>query len=171
MSVPDFVARLRNLVGPEMLLWLPGVNAVVVDGAGSVLLHQRSDDGRWSLLSGILDPGEEPAAGVVREVFEETGVEVTVDRLVAVTVSPARVHHNGDRAQYLELTFVCSPVGGRAHVHDSESLQVAWFSLGQLPDLEPRSMDKIRLAIAGGPEAWFRVPDVGVANCCRDSAL
>jgi ADP-ribose pyrophosphatase YjhB (NUDIX family) len=155
MSVPTFVADLRRQVGPDFPLWLSGVNAVVL-GAGSVLLHQRSDDGRWSLPGGILDPGEQPAAGVVREVFEETGVHVEVRRLVAVTVSPPRVHPNGDHAQYLELTFVCDAARGKAHVHDSESVQVAWFLLNGLPDMEERSLDKVRLAVDGGEAAWFQ---------------
>jgi 8-oxo-dGTP pyrophosphatase MutT (NUDIX family) len=71
---PGFVSALRAAVGPDVLLWLPGVNAIVRDEAGRVLLHRRSDTGEWSLLSGILEPGEDPAAGVVREVEEETGV-------------------------------------------------------------------------------------------------
>src|SRR4051812_501839 len=116
MATPEFVRRLRAQVGGDELLWLPGVNAVVVDEYGQVLLHRRSDNGRWSLLSGILDPGEEPADGVVREVWEETGVVVEVERLSGVTVSPPRTHPNGDRVQYLELTFRCRLVSGHAHV-------------------------------------------------------
>ena len=53
--IPEYVARLRQAVGSEELLWLPGVNAVVVDHAGRVLLQQHSDNHEWSILSGILD--------------------------------------------------------------------------------------------------------------------
>ncbi|MGW2410525.1 NUDIX domain-containing protein [Streptomyces sp. NPDC001739] len=54
-------------VGTQHLLWIPGVNAIVVDEADRVLLQRRTEDGAWSVLSGILARGEEPAAGVVRE--------------------------------------------------------------------------------------------------------
>ncbi|MFI9588164.1 NUDIX hydrolase [Streptomyces sp. NPDC052236] len=158
MSIPDYAHQLRVLVGPEHLLWLPGVNAIVVDGDGCVLLHRRSDNGVWSLLSGILDPGEEPADGVVREVFEETGVRVRVERLTGVTVSPPRVHPNGDRAQYLELVFLCTPVSGEAHVHDEESVEVAWFPRDGLPRLDARSLQKLQQAISGSAEASFLPP-------------
>jgi len=163
MATPDFVKRLRAQVGGDELLWLPGVNAVVVDEAERVLLHRRSDNGRWSLLSGILDPGEEPAHGVVREVLEETGVRVVVERLAGVTVSPPRTHPNGDRAQYLELTFRCRPVGGQAHVADEESIEVGWFSPSDLP-IDESSRRKVLAALADGPAVFTP------AAACTDHA-
>ncbi|MGO1336794.1 MAG: NUDIX domain-containing protein, partial [Cellulosimicrobium funkei] len=74
MPIPDFVAALRSRVGTD-LLWMPGVSGVVVDDAGRVLLGQRADSGQWAVISGILEPGEDPAVGLAREVLEETGVE------------------------------------------------------------------------------------------------
>ncbi|APU15201.1 NUDIX hydrolase [Actinoalloteichus fjordicus] len=154
---PDFVASLRAAVGPDHLLWLPGVNAVVKDGDGRVLLHRRSDTGEWSLLSGILDPGEDPAAGVVREVTEETGLQVVVERLAAVTVSPPIRHPHGDRAQYLELVFACRPADLRqvARVADEESLEVAWFAVDALPPVREGVRKRIALALRDEPRAWF----------------
>jgi 8-oxo-dGTP pyrophosphatase MutT (NUDIX family) len=156
MSIPAFVQQLRELVGSDHLLWLAGVNAVVVDGDGRVLLHRRSDNGAWCVISGILDPGEQPADGVVREVWEETGVRVRVERLTSVTVSPRRAHTNGDRVQYLELTFLCSPVSGHAHVHDDESIDVGWYAVGELPGVSARTRGKVLQALSGEAEAWFQ---------------
>lgn len=163
MATPEFVQRLRAQVGGDELLWLPGVNAVVVDEVGRVLLHRRADNGTWSLLSGILDPGEEPADGVVREVLEETGVRVVVERLAGVTVSPPRTYPNGDRAQYLELIFRCRPAGGQAHVADEESIEVGWFPLSDSP-IDERSRHKIAVALTDGPATF--VP----AAACTDQA-
>src|SRR5699024_4291022 len=83
MPVPDFLLALRKHVGHD-LLPLVGVTAVVVGDDGAILLHRRSDDGRWCTPGGILEPGEQPANAVVREVREETGVEVVVERLASV---------------------------------------------------------------------------------------
>ncbi|MFJ7209664.1 NUDIX domain-containing protein [Streptomyces sp. NPDC098789] len=58
-----------------------------MDERRQVLLQRRSAAGLWTPLSGILEPGEVPAAGVIREVEEETGVQVVVERLAAVTSS------------------------------------------------------------------------------------
>ncbi|MFD5433202.1 NUDIX domain-containing protein [Kitasatospora sp. NPDC127067] len=109
--IPEYVSALRRAVGPDHLLWLSGVVAVVRDGNGQVLLQRRSAGGPWTPPSGIVEPGEEPAAAVVREVAEETGVRVLVERLAQVGTSPQVRHGNGDLAQYLELVFACRPTG------------------------------------------------------------
>ncbi|ANZ39725.1 NUDIX hydrolase [Lentzea guizhouensis] len=162
MSIPPYVAKLRHLIGSDHLLWLPGVNGVVVDDEDRVLLHRRADNGRWTLICGILDPGEQPADGIVREVWEETGVLVRVERLTSITVSPMRRYSNGDRAQYLELTFRCSPIDGEAHVHDDESVEVGWFRLHELPELDPDIRARIERSVVGVDEVWFQPPSFEV---------
>ena len=85
MPVPDFVLALRRQVGHARLP-LTGVCAVVVRtdrGGPEVLYGRRSDNGRWALPSGIVEPQEQPATTVVREVLEELCVEVEPERLGA----------------------------------------------------------------------------------------
>ncbi|MFI6112851.1 NUDIX hydrolase [Kitasatospora sp. NPDC051164] len=155
--IPDFVSDLRKAVGPDCLLWLPGVVAVVRDENRQVLLQRRSAAGLWTPLSGIVEPGEAPAAAVAREVEEETGVRVVVERLAAVTQSPPVQHSNGDRAQYLEIVFACRPVGpGPApRVCDDESVEVGWFSLDALPPMSERMREIIALVEKDEIAAWF----------------
>src|SRR5450756_1873189 len=62
MPIPDFVLALRSHIGKE-LLWMPGVSAVVVHEDGRLLLGRRADNGLWAVVSGILEPGEQPAVG------------------------------------------------------------------------------------------------------------
>lgn len=144
MPIPEFVSRLRASVGHD-LLWLPAVSAVVLDDDGRVLLGQRSDNGRWAVVSGILEPGEEPAHAAVREVEEETGVTAEVVALTAVTPSEVVTYGNGDRAQYLDVCFWCRATGGTARVGDDESTDVGWFSPDALPQpMNPSSLDRIR---------------------------
>jgi ADP-ribose pyrophosphatase YjhB (NUDIX family) len=87
MPIPDFVVALRERVGAHPL-WLTGVTAVVRNPEGDVLLVRRADNGLWALVSGILEPGEQPAEGLRREIEEETAVLATVDRLTAVWTLP-----------------------------------------------------------------------------------
>lgn len=134
MGVPEYVRRMRAEIGHD-LLWLPSVSAVVLNGAGELLLGQRADDGRWSVVSGFVEPGEQPATAVVREVEEETGVRVEPVRLSSVLTEPYR-YPNGDRCEYLNLGFRCRLVGGTARVNDDESVAVGWFPLDGLPELD-----------------------------------
>ncbi|WP_134766083.1 NUDIX domain-containing protein [Nocardioides sp. 1609] len=154
MPVPEFVVELRRHVG-HAPLWLSAVTAVVLRD-DEVLLVRRSDDGTWSPITGILDPGEEPAVGAAREALEETGVEIQVDRLVSVGATGGVVHVNGDRASYLDLTFACTWLSGEAHVADDESVDVRWWPVDALPPMRPTLLERIAAALAGEPAARFR---------------
>ncbi len=65
-----------------------GVEGVVFDEAGRMLLTQRRDLPFWCLPGGRVDPGETPMEAVVREVAEETGLAVEMERLVGVYCMP-----------------------------------------------------------------------------------
>src|SRR5215471_3394216 len=99
MPTPKFILDLREKIGHD-LLWLTGLTAVVLNDAGEVLLVERADNGRWSLIGGILEPGEEPAVGLVREIHEETAVEAEVVRLLSIETLPPASYPNGDRVQF-----------------------------------------------------------------------
>lgn len=134
MPIPEYVQRLRSKVGAD-LLWLPAVVGVVLDDAGRLLLTHRVDNGQWGLPGGILEPGEQPATGVVREIAEETGVQVEVLALTSATSGGVIRYGNGDLSQYLVLTFRCRPVGGAAEAHaaDDENHDVHWFAPDEVP--------------------------------------
>lgn len=164
MPVPEFVRDLRIHIGHDPL-WLSGVTGVILDDRDRVLLNRRSDNGRWALLAGILEPGEAPADAVVREALEEAGVRVVPERLAAVLVDPPVVHSNGDRACYLSLVFRCRYVDGEARVNDDESLDVRWFALDDLPeDLTPTHHEKLRHALSDSERTWFTLSAPGSAT-------
>ncbi|GGT25577.1 NUDIX hydrolase [Streptomyces griseoviridis] len=153
MATPDFIRTLRASAGHQ-LLWLPGVTALVFDDDGRVLLNRRSDTRRWSLIGGIPEPGEQPAACAVREVWEETAVRCAVERVVLVQALPPVTYENGDVCQYMDITFRCRALGGEARVNDDESLDVGWFAVDALPDVGEFGRLRIKQALAEAP-AWF----------------
>jgi 8-oxo-dGTP pyrophosphatase MutT (NUDIX family) len=153
MPIPDYIRELRAQVG-QRELFLPGVTTVVFDEEQRVLLNRRSDTGRWALIAGIMEPGEQPAVTAVREALEETGVSVVAERVVLVqTIGPVR-YPNGDQAQYFDVTIRCRAVGGEARVADDESLEVGWFALDALPALNDRHLFCIKQALTDDP-TWF----------------
>ncbi|MYR44709.1 NUDIX domain-containing protein [Streptomyces sp. SID5910] len=153
MPTPDFIRDLRASAGHQ-LLWLPGVTAVVFDEEGRVLLGRRADNRRWSLIGGIAEPGEQPAACAVREVEEETAVRCVVERLVLVQALDPVTYENGDVCQFMDITFRCRAVGGEARVNDDESLDVGWFAVDALPDLGEFGRSRIKQALSDAP-TWF----------------
>ncbi|MFF4728108.1 NUDIX domain-containing protein [Streptomyces mirabilis] len=153
MATPDFIRTIRASAGHQ-LLWLPGVTAIVFDDEGRVLLGRRTDTRKWSTIGGIPDPGEQPAACAVREVFEETNVHCVVERVVLVQALEQVTYENGDTCQYMDTTFRCRAVGGEARVNDDESLDVGWFAVDALPELNEFAMFRIKQALSDA-STWF----------------
>jgi 8-oxo-dGTP diphosphatase len=169
VPVSPYVARLRAHVGRDLLL-LPGVSGVVRDDRGRVLLARRTDNGRWSVPAGAIDPGEQPADAVVREVWEETGVRAAVERVGGVATHRV-VYPNGDVCEYLNVWFRCRAVGGRPRADDDESAEVAWFDPEALPDLDEWSRLRIGSTLAEDGPAWHAAPGERHSALLRPDAL
>ncbi|GAB3452648.1 NUDIX domain-containing protein [Streptomonospora sediminis] len=114
------------------------VTGVVVRDDGKVLVIKRADDGRWVPPGGVLELNEAPAAGVVREVLEETGVEVEPERLIGV--------YKNMVLGVVSLAFRCRPVGGSAQCTDEADL-VHWLTLDEAVVAAPEAR-AIRIADA-----------------------
>jgi 8-oxo-dGTP pyrophosphatase MutT (NUDIX family) len=153
MPIPEFIVEIRKMIGQHEM-WLPGITAVVTRGE-EILLVQRSDNGEWTPVTGIPEPGEEPGLAAARETLEETGVVVNVDRLASTSAYPGIVHANGDRASYLDLTFACTYVSGDAHVADDESVDVRWFPRDAMPEMAATMRRRIADALSGELAARF----------------
>jgi 8-oxo-dGTP diphosphatase len=144
---------MRAHIGTD-LLFLPGASGVVLDDDNAVLLVRRKDNGEWSLPAGMVDPGEQPADAVLREIHEETGVEARIERLAGVATHPV-TYPNGDRCEVLHVWFRCRATGGSARVNDDESTDVAWFRLDALPNLSGFTRIRLETALAPNADAWF----------------
>lgn len=85
---------------------------------------------------GVLDPGEDPAVGIIREVREETGLEVVPERLIGVYGGPDHIESfpNGDSASVTSICFACRVNGGVLKTDDDESLDLRWFTPDSLPE-------------------------------------
>lgn len=131
-----------------------GSSAVMVDDEGRILLQRRSDSGNWALPGGAMDIGETFAQSVVREVKEETGFEVRIERIVGIYSDPGHVfaYDDGEVRQEFNICLACVIVGGELSV-SSESTNVRFVSLDDVPALAMHESirKRIRDFLSGGP--------------------
>jgi ADP-ribose pyrophosphatase YjhB (NUDIX family) len=113
----------------------PRVVQAVVRCERGVLLATRRELQGWELPGGEVNAGESDEAALVREVREETGLDVAIERLVGV------YERSGFRSHTAHV-FACRPTGGALR-SSGETPTVAWFDPARLPD---------------GIFPWFRVP-------------
>ncbi|KSU54371.1 NUDIX hydrolase [Microbacterium enclense] len=150
MPTPEFVLELRRHVGTAPLA-LVGVTAVIVRD-DRVLLGRRSDTGRLTPITGIVDPGEEPADAAVREAEEEAGVRIRAERLAWVHQIPRVTYANGDQSDYLDLTFACTWVSGDPVPVDGEMTEVGWHPVSEIEEiLDAEMVARVRAALSAGP--------------------
>jgi 8-oxo-dGTP pyrophosphatase MutT (NUDIX family) len=125
---------------------VPAVTAVVQDDKGRVLLIHRTDNDRWALPGGGTELGETVAQTVVREVREETGIEVEVVGLVGIYSDPRHViaYDDGEVRQQFSLCFRARPVGGFLS-SSSESSEVRWVSPTNLATLDIHPSMRMRI--------------------------
>src|SRR5882762_9840565 len=121
---------------PEANSLVVGGSAVVVDRSGRILLQRRSDSGHWALPGGAMDIGETFAESVIREVKEETGFDVRIERIVGIYSDPGHVfvYDDGEVRQEFNICLACTIVGGALAV-SNESTDVRFFALDEVADL------------------------------------
>ncbi|HXF68553.1 MAG TPA: NUDIX domain-containing protein [Thermoflexus sp.] len=154
----ETIRRLRERVGSATLV-VPATSAVILNEHGEILLQRREDNGEWGLPGGIMEIGERIDQTLIREVWEETGLQVEPIRLVGLYTDPAWTftYPNGDRSQPAVACFEARIVGGRLQADGLESLEIGFFPLDQLPEpLDARWKVRIEDALARYPHAVVR---------------
>ena len=128
--MPEYVRRLRTLVGRDEMLQIPSVSIALRDDAGRVLLARHVEGGVWVLPGGAIEPAEVPADAAVREMFEETGLLVRVTGLVGVFGGLDFVVHyrNGDRTSYVMTVFEAALERGSAAPDGTEVLELRFVT-------------------------------------------
>ncbi|MEV6923949.1 NUDIX domain-containing protein [Dactylosporangium sp. NPDC051485] len=134
------------------------VVAAVRNDDGDLLMIHRTDNNLWALPGGGHDIGETIAQTVVREVREETGVDVEVTGLVGIYTNPNHVmaYDDGEVRQQFSICFTARPVGGTLTT-SSESREVLWVAPDKLDDLDIHPSMRLRIehALADLPRPYI----------------
>ncbi|HEV2661354.1 MAG TPA: NUDIX domain-containing protein [Ktedonobacteraceae bacterium] len=117
---------------------VPAASVIVTDDEGKILLHRRSDNDLWALPGGAMEIGESIAETAIREVKEETGLNVKPEYIVGIYTDPHHVlaFSDGEVRQEFSLCFACSLIDGIMSVSD-ESFEVAFIS--------PQDMERLNM--------------------------
>ena len=135
-------------------------DAVIFDSAEEkVLLTRRTDNGRWCLPGGAMDPGESASECCARGVLEETGLVVSVGRLIGVYSTPHRIteYADGNRKQALDLVFEAVRISGELSVSD-ETTELGYFSPEQMKSMDVMELfhERVNDAFARKGAAFLR---------------
>jgi ADP-ribose pyrophosphatase YjhB (NUDIX family) len=123
-----------------------GSSAIIEDRAHRILLQKRADNGLWALPGGKMEIGETFAASLLREVKEETGFNVTVDRIVGIYSDPQHVfaYDDGEIRQQFNICCACTVESGSIEV-SSESTAVEFFHVSDIEALAMHETIRIRI--------------------------
>ena len=136
-------------VGKEGRLSVGCAAAIFDEAQERLLLTRRTDNARWCLPGGRMESGESAAECCAREVFEETGLEVEVGRLIGIYTSPDWLvaYADGNRYQVVSFCFEAKVVGGVLRLSD-ETLEYRYFSWQEIEQLDVIENHRGRIADA-----------------------
>ncbi|WP_310427715.1 NUDIX domain-containing protein [Chamaesiphon sp. VAR_48_metabat_135_sub] len=101
-----------------------GAFAIIVDSENRILLCLRNDYDLWNLPGGGVDDGEAPWECVIREVKEETGLNIVVEKLIGIYSKP---EHND-----LVFSYKCKIVSGDIQINE-EAKEIKYFHINEIP--------------------------------------
>jgi ADP-ribose pyrophosphatase YjhB (NUDIX family) len=147
---------LRSYIGHQRILQVRA-SGFVRNEHGQILLCRRADVMLWDVPGGTINLDETPAAGLAREVHEETGLVLEARRLIGVYAGPDFhwSYPNGDQAQIIAVFFEARIVSGTLQPSGDENVNVDFFESDRLPPLLNRTRRMIDDALSGSIDAHF----------------
>jgi len=133
-----YIQDIRRHIGHQPFIAI-GATVIVTDAQGAVLFQRRSDFGTWGLPGGAMEPGETLEETAQRELREETGLHAEEFRLLKIFSGPDFLtkYPNGDQLHSVIVIYQAIGVTGTLQMLDGESLELAYFHLDNLPEMEP----------------------------------
>ncbi len=143
LSVDDFL----ELNATEFGYATPKVDVrgVIFKDAKILLVREIADNGRWTLPGGWADVNQTPSESVIREVFEESGFQTRVVKLLAVYDREKQQHPPAFPYHIYKLFFHCEIIGGEAKL-SIETSEIAWFGKDEIPELSESRVKKSQIS-------------------------
>jgi ADP-ribose pyrophosphatase YjhB (NUDIX family) len=130
----SYIKYLREMVGHKMVM-LISATVCIVNDKNQILLQKRSDNQLWGLPGGLIELDETLEEAAIREVKEETNLDIEIERFIGVFVNPRMVWNGLDEAKVYSFGFLGKVIGGDLKINDSESLELKYFDYQNLPTI------------------------------------
>ena len=144
MTNKNYVQWIRTKVGHKKIL-LVHAGGCVFNDKGEILLQLRGDLKQWGLPGGCLELGETPEQTAIREVKEETGLDVKIIKLLGVQTDTDAECVNGDKYQSICIAYELGIIGGELKCDNKETLKLQFFPLDKTPTLFCKQHEDILL--------------------------
>ena len=138
----DYIKWIRSYVGHEKIM-LVHAGGCIFNDRGEVLLQRRGDCDQWGFPGGTVELGETPQMAAVREVKEETGLDVAVGDLIGIYTDFDVECPNGDRFQSILIAYELTVTGGELFCDQAETKELKYINLVDVPGLFCKQHDDI----------------------------
>lgn len=137
MPMSEYYKELRSKIGTQ-LIFSPSVVGIIRNEQNGILFVQESGGSMWGFPAGAIEIGETPAQAVVRELYEETGLNVVPKSLLGVFGGEQFrwTYPDGNQVEYINFMFECIVDGGILHPVDGEIANYRYFDPSALPPLQ-----------------------------------
>jgi ADP-ribose pyrophosphatase YjhB (NUDIX family) len=145
--MPGRVEYFDDPSAPRANSLVVAVTAIVTNDDGDLLMQKRTDNELWGLPGGAMNIGESIAQAVVREVLEETALQVEPTAIVGIYSDPRHIiaYSDGEVRQEFSICFTARIVGGQVAVADTESTEVRFVKASEIGDLSMGRSTRIRI--------------------------
>ena len=139
----NYVRWLRSKVGHEKVIMIFS-GGFIYDKDGKVLLQSRGDSKKWGFPGGAIELGETPEMAAIREVKEETGLDVKVSNLFGIYTDGDMEYPNGDKAHSILIVYDLEMIGGQLKCDNLETVELKYFGLDEMPELFCKQHEEIK---------------------------
>ena len=131
----DYIQNIRKKVGKDKIIL--NFTCGILNQSGKILLQKRADKGTWGLPGGAIELGESALEALVREFYEETGIEVRAEKLLNVYTKYSDNYPNGDEAQVLTILYLVSSENSIStnFLSSDETLELGFFDHGDIQNI------------------------------------
>lgn len=151
----DYIRWIRSYVGnQEIILNFSG--GILTNQNNEILLQLRSDKKLWGLPGGAIEKGESVERAAIREVLEETGIQVKITALLGIYSNYFDTYPNGDKAQTITTMFIFETIESSISIHNAETLDLRFFSRDNLPEIANQQHEDAIRDYFSGKTGFYR---------------